>query len=767
MAYPYEFLDTSDFERYAGFPLNTEIAQWFNNFMLLPIALSPLSIFGGVLITRLYQGQPALKLAVQKYASSQYISYTFQCLLERDPKAMLVHVLSTCSGQLTEELDAIVQSQLADARRGSEVPWSLRLGYLAAYFDVAFLSLSGTRSYTLPLAATPARELLVVPLMCWGTTTAVFASSTGQVAITEGLMDALADAAAMERLASRGGRSEHEDGLVSSFLYQWPVAENSCDALVSQLDDSGKECVRQVGGLKRLLTCSTCGERAGTRLGCGHFACSQCVFQDEDWNMNSAVVSPCCSRGVTVREIRAILTEETFDTKVRGLRSFQYGLCVGCGMLAGQGQWRSVECDHDVCFWCLVSAVHTKAALCDLCQTYPSEDLIQSVEEQQIKCSNCEQLKKLVKFPKFRCSDHAVCFDCFDISTVCPMCSRELTPEEQPFIENSFFTCQLCTELINRKHLLRGGVCGCRVCIMCFDSKMKETLTISSCFLCGAGYPEKTVDQHYKRFRGMVEDIEIKCLPSIILRRTIKRSPCEICESLDHSEKVRLPCEHIMHTFCLTHHLAAQRLKSSRPSCPICSTKIDLKIASDAGRALFAGGKTCVKCGGNLTKVDDQTVKCEPENTVYCKKCGGERGENHSVADCLTAVQFFVVDTMRKHAVKDPSCQCRDEHCTVCKHVAQCPSCKVPHFKVHGRKDVLCTVCKTHFCHYCSAPYEPIIHHGELWHRPQCVFSTRNSTGNAAEVIENTPKADDCKYCQKVAGRCETPGDLEVRGRFA
>jgi len=726
----------------------TAVAKLSGEWACLEIPLGPLAGFVAVCLRLAKEGNQTLWAAEQAYRQQnlQLLAYCFQCLQQGTAGQVLPQIFPTYSANVTQELDSLTQiwqSSRAYPLKGT--PESLTYTAIASAFGVAFLLINEEKqTYTLPLYAQNATNYQVVPVAAYGGWSLTFA---GLNMPEIHLLPLLQEAERAQSLLSLGKLSEAQFQVLKSLVDRIEAA-NQC-LLTQQLDSAAADLWQRANQLKSALVCHICAAHMGSQLTCGHRCCSKCVFPGLEWTPGEQNFSPCCSLPLSLVEIRSLITDAAFNAKLTALRDWGYVICIVCGRPTDQNQSTELSCHHSACLICVVTAIQTNSPLCPLCGVLPDDSHQVIVTNTPLRCSNCNQEKPISGFPKFRCQDHTPCFDCFDSWEVCPCCSRELNPEEHTAISRCFFKCQACNMMKNRKSLFKGGVCGCRICVDCFQEQIRTKRTISTCFLCSARYPESTLDSHFRLFRAALSDLKVPELQPIHHSRLIKEAACSLCDVKDRADKVELPCEHILHCYCLTHKLLDFMLKGEPAACPVCRREIDVGQLQPLDVAIFPADRKCptAKCVSKTTKIDQNSYKCDLENTVFCLKCHEERKADHPVDACLKASRSKAINLLKKIGYKD----CLPE-------VIECPQCLAPHLKKKNSPvDFHCVVCKAVFCHTCKAPYGPIRAHGDLWHRRDCKSTDAWAGPEAQAQLAAVEKSEGCSKCRDAGKRCEPP----------
>lgn len=714
----------------------------------IELPISPLAGFVALCLRLAKEGNQALWNAQQAYSQQnlQYIAYCFQYLQHGQPSQLLPQLFPAYSANVTQELETMRENwQASRASPLSGTAESLTFTALASAFGVAFLVLSDENySVTLPLFAQNIKQFQLIPLAVYGGWSLVF---SGINMPDTQLLSLLREAEQAQSLLSAQPLSEVQYQTLKSLVERIETA-NSCE-LTKQLDSAAAGLWQRAIQMKSSLACSNCSNGMGVQLKCGHRCCNSCVFAGQEWVVGSQVASPCCSLPLSMAEIHTLVSDAIFNAKVKSISDFGYVLCITCGRLTESSQATALSCNHSACLICVVTAIQTNSPLCQLCSVYPDETLLNIINETPLQCSLCEKQKNLSGFPKFRCEDHTACFDCFDSTEVCPACSRPLTEEEHISISRCFFLCQSCNTLKNRKMLFKGGACGCRICMECFEEQMKAKRVITTCFLCNVRYPESTLDSHFRLFKALINDLLVPELQPIHHRRIIKEAPCCICDSRDKADKAELPCGHIMHCYCLSHRLLDFMLKGETAACPMCRIPVEVNKLQPLDMAIFPAERKCPteKCDSKTSQVDPNSYKCDKEGTVFCVKCHEERKADHAAGPCLEKSRSNSIKILTKGVLKD----CLAE-------VIQCPQCLLPHLKKkRNTKEFYCVVCKTVFCSSCKALFAPIREHGDLWHKRDCAITDAWKSVDAQEQLKVIEKSESCVRCREAGKRCEPP----------
>lgn len=724
------------------------VAKLCGQVACMEIPLSPLAGFVAVCLRLAKEGNQVLWTAEQAYHQQnlQFLAYCFKCLQQGKASEVLPQLFPAYSTNVAQELEVLRQTwQASRAFPLTGTPESLTFTAIASAFGVAFLLINEEKqTFTLPLYTPQATNFQVIPVSAYGGWSLTFA---GVNMPDIQLLRLLQEAEQAEALLTGGPLSEVQNQALKSLVSRIEAA-NQC-FLTQQLEPAAHDLWQRANQLKSALVCHICAEEMGTQLTCGHRCCSKCVFTGQEWTPGEVISSPCCSAPLCLAEIRTLLSDTAFNAKLERLRDYCMALCVICNRLTEQIQVTELSCCHSACLICVVAAIQTNSPLCLLCSVQPDDSHLSLVANTPLRCSLCEQDKPLSSFPKFRCNDHTACFDCFDSAQVCPHCSRELNKEELTAISRCFFKCQSCNMLKNRKALFKGGVCGCRICVDCFQEQIKTKRTISTCFLCSARYPESTLDSHFRLFKEVLSDLRVPELQPIHHRRAIKEAACCVCDVKDRADKVELPCGHILHCYCLTHKLLDFMLKGEPAACPLCRKEVDVGQLQPLDMAIFPAERKCpnAKCESKTTKVDQNSYKCDKENLIFCQKCHEERKADHSVDTCNQTSRSKAIDLLKKVGYKD----CFPE-------VIQCPQCSAPHLKKkRSPLEFRCVVCKAAFCSTCRAPYGPIRAHGDLWHKRDCKSTEAWAVPGAQEQLAAVEKSESCSMCREKGKRCDPP----------
>jgi len=85
--------------------------------------------------------------------------------------------------------------------------------------------------------------------------------------------------------------------------------------------------------------------------------------------------------------------------------------------------------------------------------------------------------------------------------------------------------------------------------------------------------------------------------------------------------------------------------------------------------------------------------------------------------------------------------------------IAPCPYCLQMSAKDEGCNHVTCYFCKNDFCFVCSAKRNPILVHGNHYHRPNCPHF-------ADWWGANQYLPDKCMECRRAKKLCTVPEDL-------
>ena len=728
--------------------LGTSIAQISGHVAVMGIEVSPLAAFVAVAMHLGTEGPQKLGSYAQMYKPSYaYLAYVFERLQMGSAADILPQLLTQYSNHILSDL-AMLKDRWQESRTPPFVGSADDLTYtaIASSFGVALMLVNEEKqTYSLPLYCQEMPEQYpLLPLMVYGGWSLVF--SAIEMPKTN-VMSLLKEYEKAQKLLEFDHLSEESHQVLTSLISRID-AENQ-NAVAPNLDSVASSLWHQMDVFKSWLLCSMCTTQPGSQLSCNHRICAQCVFAGGAWTVGESVLSPCCSQQVTMAEIHTLLGNTEFHAKLEAIKSFSYVVCISCGRLSEQEQVNTLSCSHSTCFICVLSAVQTNTALCPLCRVYPDDSHLALISSQPVKCSMCAKDKLITNFPKFRCADHTVCFDCFDVMDVCAGCSRQLTDTEKQLISRSFFQCQACEQHKNRKLLFKGGVCGCRVCTDCFHDFVKINRTITRCFLCKTRYPESTLDAHFRLFKAMLPDLIHQELGEVRRVRAIKAAKCCVCDVTDKADKVQLPCEHVLHCYCLSHRLADKAIKGEPAECPLCRNEIDTTALQPLDAALYPAQRKCPKtgCGSAATKVDANTYKCEAEGTQYCSKCHEIRETEHPVDTCLQKSRTFVINLLLKVGYKNCS-----------KEIRQCPECLLPHMlKKQSSDSFFCVACKASYCTGCLAPCEPIRLHGDLWHRRTCTLARAWKQEDAEKVLGQVQMSPDCRKCREAGKRCEPP----------
>jgi hypothetical protein len=108
-------------------------------------------------------------------------------------------------------------------------------------------------------------------------------------------------------------------------------------------------------------------------------------------------------------------------------------------------------------------------------------------------------------------------------------------------------------------------------------------------------------------------------------------------------------------------------------------------------------------------------------------------------------------------------------------NIQHCPNCDmafgVPLHCHHATCEPSLGGCGMEFCFICAAPREPILVHGNMFHRPSCPFNIdkfccdqRCLSKGRSKCVELAFNAS-CPSCVEAGGPCEFPSDETQQGR--
>ena len=324
------------------------------------------------------------------------------------------------------------------------------------------------------------------------------------------------------------------------------------------------------------------------------------------------------------------------------------------------------------------------------------------------------------------CKDHVLCelcqVECFN-KGYCIICYKKLSAEEEKNIEDNLLEfCILCKNNFFPDHGEYKQVL-CKNCL-------------SSNFLL-----ENQLNKSNEDLMIMLKEEKPK-------KRKISLTLCHIClKSYTRDEMITLDCDHFFCGNCLKEYIL-EFSKNHRDdlhkgiNCPECLTYINdhtimaLLSAKEQDELIniyiYSIIIECPKCKDKFI-ADESPIKCMNCRTIFCIKCF------RLVCNCHQVEEFKLFDDMK------------------C-----CPGCHTPYFKDQGCDHLKCLKpgCEVDFCYSCSAFRDPIMAHGNHYHRPNCKFYSPHSGFDDRY-------SKDCSRCRKEGKLCDRPKDLKKSGRFS
>lgn len=232
----------------------------------------------------------------------------------------------------------------------------------------------------------------------------------------------------------------------------------------------------------------------------------------------------------------------------------------------------------------------------------------------------------------------------------------------------------------------------------------------------------------------------------------IENYSCLICcTELVETDGILLECGDAFCKTCMKHFLEEEYLAGKGTHglmCPLpgCKTSIDIYIITE----LLGQDKVVV--------LEERTIR-----------------QKHKVFDCPNCSAVFIIP--QDYRSRELCCvTCGETMCRLCNQkyhqglcqyrsmlisnmlqsglkVSPCPYCLQISAKDKGCNHVTCYFCKNDFCFACSAKRNPVLVHGNHYHRPSCP--------NFSEYYgANTYIPEKCMECRRLKRLCPVPEDL-------
>lgn len=139
-------------------------------------------------------------------------------------------------------------------------------------------------------------------------------------------------------------------------------------------------------------------------------------------------------------------------------------------------------------------------------------------------------------------------------------------------------------------------------------------------------------------------------------------------------------------------------------------------------------------------------VGCKYCGVQFCSRCQRLWDMNHNMKICKFEDRQRQVAELQQGMGPDDM-------------IAQCPICKIPYRMNCQRKTMVCKICNdwNEWCFQCCALSNPIQHHGNHWHRPNCKYWTPKDINRQPSI---------CTIVCSLHRPCDPPPQLKVSQRF-